>query len=70
MLAERVNQWEQQWKHEGEAGLLLWQLEQKFGQAATEPYRERLEQADEATIRRWSVNILTAERIKDVFGEE
>ncbi|MFP4146125.1 MAG: hypothetical protein ACLFSI_00230 [Halorhodospira sp.] len=65
-----VSRTRQEGRLEGEAGLLLWQLEQKFGQAATEPYRERLEQADEATIRRWSVNILTAERIEDVFREQ
>ena len=59
----------QEGRLEGEAGLLLWQLQQKFGEAAAEPYRQRLEAADEETIKGWSVNVLTAEHIEDVFRD-
>lgn len=53
----------------GEGKLLLWLLEQKFGEPAIGPYRRRIEQADEDTLKRWSANTLSAERIEDVFRE-
>ncbi|MFP4182959.1 MAG: Rpn family recombination-promoting nuclease/putative transposase [Halorhodospira sp.] len=59
----------QEGRLEGEAGMLVWLLEQKFGEGVAEPYRQQIDQADEGTIKHWSANTLTAERIEDVFRE-
>ena len=64
-----VSRSRQEGRQEGEAGLLLWLLEQKFGETAIRPYRHRIEAADEETIKGWSVNVLTAEHIEDVFRD-
>ena len=60
----------QEGRQEGEAELLLWQLQEKFGPAVVERYREQIEQADEATIRTWSVCLLRAETIDVVFTDD
>ena len=49
--------------------MLLWQLEDKFGPAATQRYRRQVEQADEAAIKQWSSRILRAETVEEVFDE-
>ncbi|WP_211335049.1 hypothetical protein [Thiocapsa rosea] len=46
---------------QGEADLLLWLIENKFGADSAEALRERIEAADSDTLRRWSVRILTAD---------
>lgn len=77
MLAERVERWYERWKDEGkregklegEAGLLLWQIEQKFGSAAAARHGERVRAADEATLKQWSAQILTARTADEVFAE-
>ncbi len=65
-----VSRSRQEGRLEGEAGLLLWLLAQKFGSQAAERYQSQIEQADEATLKRWSANTLSAERIEDVFHDE
>jgi hypothetical protein len=46
---------------QGEADLLLWLIENKFGADAAESLRERIESADNESLRRWSVRILIAD---------
>jgi hypothetical protein len=50
----------------GEATMLLFQLEQKFG-PLPEDVRKRVEKADPDTLLRWSANILTEDRIDNVL---
>ncbi len=51
----------------GEATVLLRQVERRFGRAAAERCRERIEQADAETLLEWSDRILTAGTVEDVF---
>ncbi len=51
----------------GEAGVLLRQIERKFGHAAVERCRDRIEAADAETLLDWSERILTAEQVEDLF---
>ena len=75
MLAERVKEWTMDWKQqgieegrkEGEAAVLLRQIERKFGAEAAEAYRTRIDQADADTLLLWSERILTAERVEELF---
>ncbi len=52
----------------GEADMLLWQLERKFGEVPLE-YRQRIDDADSTQLLLWGERILTAETIDDVFGQ-
>ncbi|MFP4649150.1 MAG: hypothetical protein ACLFMS_08165 [Halorhodospira sp.] len=56
-------------RQEGEVELLLWQIRERFGSEAAERYRQQVEQADEAMIRTWSVRLLRAEAVEDVFAD-
>ncbi|OOG22000.1 transposase [Thioalkalivibrio denitrificans] len=79
MLAERVKEWTMDWKQqgieegrekglkEGEAAVLLRQIERKFGAEAAEAHRARIDQADADTLLEWSERILTAERVEEIF---
>ncbi len=53
--------------HRGEADLLLWLIENKFGADSAEALRERIESADNDSLRRWSVRILTADSPDALF---
>ena len=64
-----AEEWRQEGEQKGEARVLLDQLEAKFG-AISEGDRRRVETADAATLRRWSVRILTATAPEEVFLEE
>ncbi|EHQ53704.1 hypothetical protein ECTPHS_13622 [Ectothiorhodospira sp. PHS-1] len=55
--------------HKGEAQMLAWLLEQKFGSQAPKAYQESIEKADEPQIKTWSARLLTADRIEDVFKD-
>jgi len=70
MLAERVTEWTEEWKRqgrlEGEAALLLRQLEQRFG-PLNEADRTRVSRADAETLLKWGERILTAASLEDVF---
>jgi hypothetical protein len=50
----------------GEATMLLFLLENKFG-PITDSIRKRVENADQDTLLRWSVNVLRGESIDDVL---
>ena len=52
---------------DGEADLLLWLIETKFGAAAAGNMRQRIEAADSDTLRLWSERILTADSLDAVF---
>ena len=82
MLRERVLEWTEEWKQqvlqegrregrqegrrEGEQRVLFRLLERRFGtpDAAT---RRRIEQADDEQLLTWSENLLSADRLEDVF---
>ena len=62
-----AEEWMKQGRKDGEAKMLLRQLERKFGTEAAEACRERIEQADAETLLKWSERILTAEEPEAVF---
>jgi len=74
MLKEQVKEWERELREEGiqegiekgEAGVVLRQLEQKFGPIPAE-FRCRIGEADSHQLLTWAERILWAERIEDVF---
>ncbi len=51
----------------GEADLLLWQIEKKFGEVSANALRERVAAADSDTLRLWSERILTADTPDAIF---
>ncbi|MBK1736239.1 transposase [Halorhodospira abdelmalekii] len=55
-----------------EAGgeLLLLMLTDKFGSEAVQRYRDRLEGAEETMLRTWSIRLLRAETIDEVFADD
>ncbi len=53
-------------KLEGEAAVLLRLMERKYGPEALAAHRERVEQADAATLLEWAERVLTAETIDEV----
>lgn len=53
---------------DGEADLLLWLIEKKFGAAAVEQARSRIEEADSDTLRGWSERILSADSLEGMFS--
>jgi hypothetical protein len=52
MLAERVTEWTEKWKQEGEAVFLIRLLESRFG-PLNEFNRNRILHADSETLLRW-----------------
>ncbi len=54
-------------KLEGEAAILLRQIERKYGPQALAAYRDRVEQADAETLLEWAERVLTAETVEEVF---
>ncbi|EIC21088.1 RpnC/YadD family protein [Thiorhodovibrio frisius] len=52
---------------QGEATILMMQLEEKFGSASLEAHRERIEAADPEELLQWSKRILTAETPETIF---
>ena len=52
----------------GEATVLLHLIERRFGRAAAERCRERIERADAETLLEWSDRILTAGTVEEVFA--
>lgn len=52
---------------QGEADLLLWLIENKFGADSAETLRERIESADNESLRRWSARILTVDTADAIF---
>ncbi len=76
MLMARARQWEQGWlreglqkgRREGEAGLLLRQLERRFG-VLPDWVRGRVGAADTATLEDWALRILDGGSLAELFGE-
>jgi hypothetical protein len=84
MIAEKAPTWTEMWerqglekglekgleqgRREGESTMLLRQLEGRFG-AIDEHTRSRLAAADADRLLEWGDRILTASRLKDVFGD-
>jgi hypothetical protein len=76
MLAEKAPTWTEMWeergvergRREGESTMLLRQLEGRFG-ALDEHTRSRLAAADADRLLEWGDRVLTARRLKDVFGD-
>ncbi|MBK1672608.1 hypothetical protein CKO35_04700, partial [Ectothiorhodospira shaposhnikovii] len=69
-LQKGIQQGLQQGLQQGEAQTLLRQIERKFGAQARMHCQQRVQQADEAQLLQWIDNILTAERIEDVFQND
>ena len=72
MLAERVVEWTEEWKKQGEAKgeatLLERQLKLRFGNLS-EAVRLRLAQADAETLLRWGERIFQASSPEDVVRD-
>jgi hypothetical protein len=66
MLQEDPRSWARQWRQEGEFTLLARQLTRKFG-PLPEQIHERLQQASEQQLEAWSLAILSAQTLDDVF---
>ena len=71
MLAERMEEWKENYRQEGRqtgaVQLLMRQLEMKFGKLPAD-IEARLNQADEKQIFLWSERILTANNLGEMFG--
>jgi hypothetical protein len=78
MLEKRIEEWNheilekgrllgrQEGRQEGEAALLIRQLERKFGSLDPQTCK-RVEEADSEHLFEWGERVLTAERLEDVF---
>lgn len=69
MLADNTRSWTYQWRREAEASLLIRQLSRKFG-ALPSVIEERLRQATPAQLEAWSLNLLDAKSLDEVWGED
>jgi hypothetical protein len=67
-LHQGLKQGEQIGYRKGEADLLLWQVEKKFGADAIGSARQHIEAADNDMLRRWSERILTADTLEAIFN--
>ena len=75
MLATRAESWKQQWlqegeqrgRQEGEATILLRQLERRFG-ALPGWARDRIATADTAALEDWGLRVLDAASLDDVLA--
>jgi hypothetical protein len=72
MLAKRVAEWgrelREEGRQEGEARLLLRQLETRFG-PLDERTRSRILSAGAGRLMEWGERFVSAERLTDVFGD-
>jgi len=76
MISEKPGIWAQQWKQEGkqegilkgQADLLLRQIERRFG-AVPDAVTQRIHGADESALTLWSLNILDAATLDEVFHD-
>ena len=71
MLTTGYKNWSRQWLLEGmekgAAAILLRQLERKFGALSADAVT-RVEQATHAQVELWSLNLLDAETLDEVFA--
>lgn len=68
MISEKPGIWAQQWKLEGQADLLLRQIERRFG-AVPDAVTQRIHDADESALTLWSLNVLDAATLDEVFRD-
>jgi len=68
MLADNTRSWTYQWKREAEASLLIRMIERKFGPLPS-VIEERLRQATPAQLEAWSLNLLDAKSLDDVWPD-
>ncbi len=76
MISEKPGIWAQQWKlegkqegiREGQADLLLRLIERRFG-AVPDAVTQRIHDADESALTLWSLNVLDAATLEDVFSD-
>jgi hypothetical protein len=66
-IEKGLRQGEQIGYRKGEADLLLWQIEKKFGADAVAGASERINAADNDALRLWSERILTADSVEAIF---
>ena len=69
-LQQGLQQGLAQGQKQGEAAVLLRQLTRKFGPAAAEAHRPRIESTDAETLLAWSERILDAATPEDIFRAE
>lgn len=67
MLDDRPPNWTEQWMAQGQQALLRHQMEHRFGPLAPH-LQELLGQGSEADVRAWSLNLLTADNVQQVFA--
>ena len=76
MIAEKPGIWARQWKREGrvegrvegQADLLLHQIQRRFG-PAPDDVTQRIRTAQTSQLKAWSLNILDAGTLEDVFRD-
>ncbi len=66
MLEDRPPIWTEQWMAQGQQSLLRYQIEHRFGPLAPH-FQEMLGQGSEADVQAWSLNLLTADSLQQVF---
>lgn len=68
MLATRSRNWSENLRQEGAIHMLEQMLTRKFG-PLPEPVRQRLHQADVASLETWALNFVEAQRLDEVFQQ-
>lgn len=68
MISEKPGIWAQQWKREGQADLLLRQIERRFG-AVPDVVTQRIHDATESELTLWSLNFVDAATLDEVFHD-
>jgi hypothetical protein len=63
-----AKQWKEEGRQEGEARVLQFQLQRRFSNLPSR-YVKRIENADAQTLLHWAGEVLDAETLEDVFGE-
>lgn len=68
LITEKPGLWAKQWKQEGQTELLERLLTHKFG-ALPETVTARIQDGSAAQLETWSLNILDATTLDDVFTD-
>lgn len=66
MLEERIDEWKIQWWRDAEAGVVLRQLQKRFGELPAEVV-QRIQRADHDELMLWSERLLEASDLHSVF---
>ena len=67
IVAKGKPEWLQQGRQQGEGAILLRQLQSRFGDIPSDA-RDKITKADLPTLEEWSLRILDAQSLEDVFG--